>query len=153
MKNTFQILILMISFLIYSGTGFAQSDTLRVMYYNTLNYPDGGDPNREDYFRTTNLYVQADIILVNELTSATGATTLLNDALNVYGISHYQKAAFSNGPDTDNMLFYNSDKLVLHSQWYIPTVLRHINEYVLYYNPMTWATVAIQFSFIFILLI
>ncbi|MEZ5195956.1 MAG: hypothetical protein R2764_06035 [Bacteroidales bacterium] len=31
-------------------------------------------------------------------------------------------------------LFYNSDKLVLYSQWYIPTSLRHINEYVLYYK-------------------
>ncbi len=134
MKNTFQILILSISLLISAGTVFAQFDTLCVMYYNTLNYPDGGDPNREDYFRTTNLYVQADVILINELTSATGATTLLNDALNVHGTSHYQKASYSNGPDTDNMLFYNSDKLVLHSQWYIPTALRHINEYVLYYK-------------------
>ena len=113
---------------------YSQVDYLKVMYYNTLNYPDGGDPNREDNFRTVNMYVQADIILINELTSDAGAVTLLNDALNVYGTTHYQKASYTNGPDTDNMLFYNSDKLALYSQWYIPTVLRHINEYVLYYK-------------------
>jgi len=113
---------------------FAQVDYLKVMYYNTLNYPDGGDPNREDNFRIVNTYVQADIILINELTSEAGANTLLNFALNVYGTSHYQRANFTNGPDTENMLFYNSDKLVLYSQWYIPTTLRHINEYVLYYK-------------------
>ncbi|MEZ5195957.1 MAG: hypothetical protein R2764_06040 [Bacteroidales bacterium] len=73
------------------------------MYYNTLNYPTGGDPNREDHFRVVNQYLQADVILINELTSESGAFTLLNDALNVYGTTHYQKAAYTDGPDTDNM--------------------------------------------------
>jgi len=111
----------------------AQTDTLKIMYHNILNYP-GGDPEREDYFRTINQYLKADVILINELTSNSGAVTLLDDALNVYGTTHYQKATFTDGPDTDNMLFYNSDKLALFSQWYIPTALRHINEYVLYYK-------------------
>jgi len=136
MKNTFIVSILLILVLILSTftSIIAQVDYLKVMYYNTLNYPDAGDPNREDNFRTVNSYVQADIILINELTSYAGAVTLLNDALNVYGTTHYQKANYTNGPDTDNMLFYNSEKLALHSQWYIPTSLRHINEYVLYYK-------------------
>jgi len=134
MKYTLHFLLIIISYCLTISISNAQFDTLRVMYYNTLNYPSGGDPNREVYFKTTNLYVQADVILINELTNGDGATTLLNDALNVYGTTHYQKAAYSNGPDTDNMLFYNSDKLVLYSQWYIPTSLRHINEYVLYYK-------------------
>lgn len=120
--------------LLFFNTILAQTDILKVMYYNTLNYPTGGDPNREDHFRTVNQYLQADVILINELTSESGAYTLLNDALNVYGTTYYQKAAYTDGPDTDNMLFYNSDKLVLYSQWYIPTSLRHINEYVLYYK-------------------
>jgi len=134
-KSSFnRLLFLIIFFYTPFSTTYAQTDALRVMYYNTLNYPDAGDPNREDEFRKINQYVQADIILINELRSYTGAVTLLNDALNVYGTSYYQKANYTNGPDTDNMLFYNSDKLALYSQWYIPTALRHINEYVLYYK-------------------
>ena len=129
-----KLLFLLVLFYFPSSLLHAQFDTLRVMYYNTLNYPDAGDPDRQDEFRTINQYVQADVILINELTSYDGAVTLLNDALNVYGITHYQKANYTNGPDTDNMLFYNSDKLALYSQWYIPTALRHINEYVLYYK-------------------
>ncbi|MCB0805124.1 MAG: lamin tail domain-containing protein [Bacteroidales bacterium] len=132
---TIRILILIFIAVLSPFTGlFAQFDTLRVMYYNTLNYPDGGDPNREDYFRIINGYLDADVILVNELTSENGANILLNQALNVFGKSKYQRAVYTDGPDTDNMLFYNSDKLTLYSQWYIQTPLRHINEYILYYK-------------------
>ncbi len=112
----------------------SQTDTLKVMYYNILNFPDDGDPDRELAFRKINGYIQADVILVNELTSDAGGITLLNEALNVFGVNHFQKAAFSNCPDTDNMLFYNSDKLALYSQHYINNWPRYIDEYVLYYK-------------------
>ncbi len=46
---------------------FAQ-DTLKVMYYNILNYP-GSTPERIVYFRTVNQYINADVILVNEILS------------------------------------------------------------------------------------
>jgi len=108
-------------------------DTLEVMYYNILNYP-GSTPERVDYYRTINQYVKADIILVNEILSESGADLLLQDGLNVYECNHYQRAIFTNGYDTDNMLFYNSEKLVLYSQDTIETALRLINEYVLYYK-------------------
>jgi PKD repeat protein len=113
----------------------AQYDTLRMMYYNTLDFPASGDPGRDIHFRTIQQYVKADVILVNELTNETGADLILNNALNVYGTTVYQRAAFTNGPTTNNMLFYNSEKLGLYSQWYIITPLRYINEYVLYYKP------------------
>jgi hypothetical protein len=112
---------------------FAQTDTLTVLYYNILNYP-GGSPGREAYFRTISRYTGADLIVINELLSDAGAVSLLQNALNVFGTSSWQKAAFTDGPDTDNMLFYDSDKLVLKSQGIITTDLRHINEYILYYR-------------------
>jgi len=111
---------------------FAQ-DTLKVMYYNILNYP-GSTPERVNYFRTVNQYINADVILVNELLNQEGANTLLQDGLNVFGKTKFQGANFINGYDTDNMLYYNSEKFVLYSQDTIETALRLINEYVLYYN-------------------
>ncbi|MCD4745704.1 MAG: hypothetical protein K8R58_05345, partial [Bacteroidales bacterium] len=102
-------LILLLILLNFNTILKSQTDTLSVMYYNILNYPSG-DPGREAYFRTINQYLKADLILVNELTNNQGAITLLNDALNVYGTNYYQKAVFTNGFDTDNMLFYNSEK-------------------------------------------
>ena len=108
-------------------------DTLRVMYYNILNYP-GSTPERVSNFKTINLYIQPDILLVNELQSDDGAIMLLEDGLNVYGTYSFKKADFTDGTDSDNMLFYDSAKVTLYSQDIIPTELRLINEYVLYIN-------------------
>lgn len=108
-------------------------DTLTVMAYNILRYPTS-NPTKADTLKPIVQNIKPDIFLITELTSGTGATTILNDALNVDGITHYQKAIYQNGPDTDNMLFFNSDKLTLKSQKEIPTVLRNISEYILYYD-------------------
>ena len=108
-------------------------DTLKVMYYNVLNYP-GSTSGRVEYFRTVTSYVQPDVLLISELISDEGALLLLNDGLNTGGTSSYQKAQFTNGTDSENMLFYNSNKLTLYSQDTIVTNLRLINEYVLYEN-------------------
>jgi hypothetical protein len=108
-------------------------DNAKVMYYNILNYP-GVTPERSDTLRKIVQYYKPDLFLVNELQSNTGANLILANSLNQWGTNHYQKAAFINGPDTDNMLFYNSDKFGLVSQQAIHTVLRDINEYVLYYK-------------------
>jgi len=113
-------------------SSFSQ-DTLKVMYYNLLNFP-GSTPLRVDTLKTILHYDLPDVFVVNELQSNTGANSILNSALNQNGVGYYQKTAFINGPDTDNGLFYNSNKLTLLSQQQIPTVLRDINEYVLYYN-------------------
>jgi len=111
---------------------FAQ-DQVRIMYYNILNFPST-TPERVDTLKKIVQYSLPDLFLVNELQSNTGATSILNNALNQNGITYYQKAAFINGPDTDNMLFYNANKFGLISQQKIATVLRDINEYVLYYK-------------------
>ena len=111
----------------------AQYDTLKVMYYNVLDYPNIY-PERKANFRTVNQYVKADIILVNELKTTSGANLLLNDALNVYGTTHYQKAVYTQQDFSENLLYYNSDKLVLYSQDVISTNIRDIDEYVLYYK-------------------
>ncbi|MGV6862431.1 MAG: T9SS type A sorting domain-containing protein [Putridiphycobacter sp.] len=112
--------------------GFSQ-DQIKIMYYNLLNYPDVS-PQRSDTLKTILHYDLPDVLVVNELETNTGANLILNNSLNQNGVSYYQKAAFFDGPDTDNGLFYNTNKLTLHSQQQITTVLRDISEYVMYYN-------------------
>ncbi len=56
---------------------------------------------------------------------------LLNDALNEYGITYYNRANFVYGSNINNMIYYNSEKLALYSQYEISTNVRDINEYVL----------------------
>lgn len=118
---------------------YAQYDTLRVMTYNTLDFPLSS-AGREVYFKTVTQYLNADVILVNELSNSIGANLLLNDALNEDGITYWESANFVYGSNLNNLIYYNSDKLELFSQYEISTNVRDINEYVLYYKSDDLAT-------------
>ena len=118
---------------VFLGTITKGQDTLTVLSYNILNYPSS-NATKADTLKPIIQHVQPDIFMITELTSSSGVNTILNNTLNVDGIISYQKAVYFDGPDTDNMLYYNSDKLALYSQHEIPTALRNISEYVLYYN-------------------
>jgi len=125
--------IILISVILSIGFISSAQDQVKIMYYNILNYPSTS-PLRHDTLRKIIQYTKPDLLLVNELKTNTGANLILANSLNQFGINYYQKAAFIDGPDTDNMLFYNSNKFGLVSQKKIPTVLRDVNEYVLYYK-------------------
>jgi len=123
-----------------SLSGQAQPvDTLKVMSYNLLNFP-GTTPNRVDTLKGILEYVKPDILMVCELISGAGADNILFNALNVNGATNYDMAAFSDGPDSDNLVFFNTDKLALKEQHVITTALRDINEYVLYYKSTDLST-------------
>src|SRR5688572_8734966 len=81
----------------------AQStDTITVMVYNLLNFPNGRNdcgtnivvPARWDTLVKIIDYVRPDILMVCELQSAVGADSILNKALNTHGRSGYQRAIF-----------------------------------------------------------
>ncbi len=108
-------------------------DTLKIMYYNLLDFPIA-QQDRIDTLKKILNFVKPDVFVVNELTSFGGGVQIKNNALNVGGVNYYESAVFYDGPDTDNLLFYNSNKLGLVSQYQIPTVLRDISEYELYYK-------------------
>ncbi len=122
--------ILIILLVSLSTQTFAQ-DTLSVMYYNLLRFPSA-QANREDTLRKILQYAKPDILLVCELETNAAANSILNNSLNVGGISYYQKANFIDGFDMDNMMYYNSNKVALVSQQNIPTVVRDISEYLVY---------------------
>ena len=146
MKNLRVLFI--VSFLFFLNTGKSQ-ETLKVMYYNLLNFPSTSQ-ERADTLKKIVQHVLPDMFLVNELDNQFGATLILNNALNQNGITHYQQALFVDGPDTDNMLFYNSNNLGLISQNEIETALRDINEYVLYYKaPDLAATMDTAFFYMY----
>ena len=129
-----------IALLLFLSVSANSQDTLTIMSYNVLNYPSS-NTTKADTLKPIIKYVQPDIFMITELESSVGATTILTDALNVDGVTSYQRATYFSGPNTNNMLYYNSDKLVLYSQHEIPTALRNVSEYVLYYKaPVMTAT-------------
>ncbi|MBI4646725.1 MAG: DUF5018 domain-containing protein [Bacteroidia bacterium] len=120
------------------------ADTVRVAYYNLLNYPDS-DPQRYLDYKKIFQNMLPDLLIVNELQSSSGGQTILDNVLNTDGITHYSKASFINGPDSDNLLFYNNEKFGLVSQEQISTDLRDISRYKVYFKsadlPQTQDTI------------
>ena len=126
------IILFLFNILILS---FFSQDEIKVTYYNLLNFPSS-QPSRADTLKKILDYIQPDILVVNELTYFNGGALIKNNVLNAGGSSNYQSALFFDGPDTDNLLFYNHNKMGLYSQQQIPTQLRDISEYILYYKPL-----------------
>ncbi len=114
----------------------AQEDTLRIMQYNVLQLTS----NSSSYSRVDNhlkqiiQYAQPDIILVNEVINSTAANYILTNALNVDGITHYDKGNFNNASSLNNAMFYNSEKLTFVSQDAIAASPRPADGYRFYYN-------------------
>jgi len=108
-------------------------DTVRLMTYNLLNYPYVA-ASRADTLAIIIDDVLPDVLIVNELQNNSGATTILNNAMNTNGRSNYSRAIFYNGPASDNMCYYDNTKFGLASQRQITTTLRDISEYVLYWK-------------------
>lgn len=130
MKKILLLFLLSLSFTMNAQQG---ADTVSIMYYNLLNFPDI-NPSRISYLETTLHYIMPDIFVIEELTSGSGANSILNNALNTQGVTNYAAATWVNGTDTENMLYYNTNKIGFVSQNEIQTSLRDINEYILYYK-------------------
>lgn len=129
-----------------SFSAAAQTETIRMMHYNLLYYTNqaiGCNQNNNNLntkdaaLQTIIEYVMPDVLVVNELgSSVTYADRIVNNVLNTNGRTYFNHGPLTNysGGDIANMLFYNSEKLSLHSHFYITTVNRDINGYKMYYN-------------------
>jgi len=130
---------------------FAQ-DTIRVMHYNLMYYGEttsyctatnNPEADKNGYLKTIIQYVKPDIFTANEVApNSTKHQTLMSNCLNVDGVTYYQKCNFSNVSSTDltNELYYNTTKLGFVSQVNIPTSVRDINIYRLYYKSWNLST-------------
>ncbi len=130
--------LLFLFLVVFSFSAIKAQDTISVMYYNILNFPET-TTDRVDTLKKIIQYSQPDVLVVNELQTLFGANLILANALNTGGISYYAKAIFFDGPDTDNMIFYNTQKLGLSKQFQIVTQLRDISEYKMYYKSQDLA--------------
>jgi len=121
-------------------------DTLRVMVYNLLYYGEyvfgcnanNNNPNDKDvYLRTILDYDLPDIFVVNEISSqAYFHQRILDSVLHKITDSQYARAGSQQISNSSimNMLYYNTEKLALHSQHIVQSITRDINLYSLYYK-------------------
>lgn len=148
LKGAVGIVVLLITSSFY----LKANDTLKVMHYNLMYYGkkvyDCDNINNNIDEKNKNLaeiiqYVKPDIFSVNELDGegaypvSDDATYLLDNALNVDGVSYYKQAEF---PDIYlvNTIFYNSNKLRVKEHYplrvYYGGLEKIFNVYKFYYN-------------------
>lgn len=135
--------LVIVSLVLLNVETYAQSVPVRVVSYNLLNFPNGrtdcgtsnvNPPNRTDTLRRTMRYLQPDILGACEIQTEASCDSILSRSLNVFGTTHYERAnwAPNSSGDIHNMLFYNSDKLILKEQRVVSTSVRNIDHYILY---------------------
>ena len=114
-------------------------DSISLMFYNLLNFPDPVPAGREDTLRKIIAFAKPDLFMVCELKTEAGADSILEVSLNESGAGSYEKADFvpmQSSPGSSNplqqLLFYESSKFELKSQSEIITPRRDINEYILF---------------------
>jgi hypothetical protein len=127
---------------------FAQStilaqDTMKVMVYNLLQYPSASSyTTKNGYLDTIVNYIRPQILGVNELNPpASNADLILNQVLKTRLSPSFTRAVFSSTGSSPvaNMLYYDSAYFRMKAQYSIPTSVREVNAYVLYYNDPTLA--------------
>lgn len=146
MRNYKVFLVMALSGSFFWCVTMEAQDTIRYMHYNLLDYGNtlsscnssNNDQNQKDLaFRTLISYLHPDIVGVVEMGNSNALCQhLLDSAMNMNGIHYYQKASYTNYASSSivNMLYFNSQKLVLKSQDVVLNTLRDINIYTLYYK-------------------
>ena len=107
---------------------FAQNDTIRILQYNILRFPEGNSL-KAPLFRPIVNYLQPDLIGLNELTEASAIDSLKKYVFNdsVFGVTNWIQESELMGA-----MFYRKSKLRLASQFPIQTSPRYTNVYRFY---------------------
>lgn len=100
--------IFLIAIVLFSVYSVKAQDTTQLMFYNVLSFPGSRD-GRMPYLTKIVGEVKPDIMMVCELEDASAGTAILNNALNVNGVSSYRRSTYWDDSYLGNMLYYDSD--------------------------------------------
>ena len=131
--------ILFLTFLVVSASLTSAQDSLRVMTYNLLHFPDPVPAGKADTLAKILAWHPVDILICEEVTNAEGAELVLTGALNVNGVDRFSMATYvtqQSDPAEQikiaQILYYDHNKLGLKEQELILTNVRDLNVYTLY---------------------
>jgi hypothetical protein len=113
---------------VYCSACFAQNDTIRILQYNILRFPEGNSL-KAPLLRPIVNYLNPDLIGLNELTESSAIDSLQKYVFNdsVFGVSDWIQESELMGA-----VFYRRSKLKLASQFPIQTTPRFTNVYRFY---------------------
>lgn len=142
MKKKFLGVFILLAFTIH---GLSAQETVKVMFYNLLNYPlEEAVPNRINDLTYILSDYQPDLFLVCELNNISGAIDVLNTTRAAISpnfematyVSNTSDDFFGNQNDLQNLLYYDSTKFILEEEIIVPTYLRDFNVYRLKFNTV-----------------
>lgn len=133
----FQRALIFFCLALLSIQGFSQT-RIKAMMYNLLNYSnDGVSQQKTTYLQTVLQEVNPDLLMVCELQSESGSNYLFNNALLPLN-PDFERAAFvpnqSGGSNLQQLVYYNSTKLILENSRVINADTRDINQYTFRLN-------------------
>ncbi|KAA0210774.1 T9SS type A sorting domain-containing protein [Ignavibacteria bacterium CHB1] len=110
------------------ATASFANDTISVVTYNLLFY-DEIPQSRDTNFRKTILYIQPDVLVVQEIGSQANVDNFLTNVLNYYTPGLYTSAQFYNTSNLNVAMFYKPALFDLLNVVAIPTYPRDIMKY------------------------
>ncbi|MEO6462638.1 MAG: hypothetical protein ABIP29_06135, partial [Candidatus Eisenbacteria bacterium] len=113
----------------------APAHALRFMNYNLLNWSGSSGVARVPYMRAIARGIGPDLIASQEMIDQAGVNLFRDQVLNFREPGEWEAAPFTNGPDTDNALFYRKsrfDSVEVADVVEIPTTLRNVSRYHLH---------------------
>lgn len=141
-----KIFIIFILLLGFSLSSFAQTEKLKVMQYNLLNYgnntgycneSNNNVNDKNGYIRTILTAYYPDILTVCEMGKNSNLpNNFVNNNLNINGISYWKASAGTNQTNSTltNCIFYNSNKLTLNGHHPAQTYIRDVDVYDFKFN-------------------
>ncbi len=131
-------IVLFLAFIVWAS-GFSQ-ETINAMAYNLFYYPSAPPANRDLILRDILDQYQPDLFMVCELENETGANMILNTSLSNQSAT-FDKAIFypdssSSSGSLHNMVFFNTEKLVLINQQVLPSNYRDVSQYTFRLNTL-----------------
>lgn len=125
--------LIVLVFWLLAGNIATGQETLNVMFYNLLEFPEAPPANRPVILKNILDSYLPDLFMVCELESEQGANTILDTSLQTAD-NRYARAEFVSNqshPPTDlqQLVFYNKNKFVLEGQAIITNDIRDINHY------------------------
>ncbi|MCU0331202.1 MAG: endonuclease/exonuclease/phosphatase family protein [Candidatus Kapabacteria bacterium] len=112
--------------LVTSAVHLAALDTIRVCTYNVLRFSVDNEDGRTARFARILDSIRPHILACQEVDDASIIPRFVND---VFTWGSYAAAVYNDGPDTDNMVFYDQTIFRLLDQRVFATELRNIAEY------------------------
>ncbi len=105
-------------------------DTIRVCTYNVLNYSQTNEDGRAIRFERILGEIKPDILVAQEIVDETSAVAVADAMFYGLKLKEVGLSVFNNGKDTDNMIYYKTDKVeFVEAPVYHKTALRDIAEY------------------------